>query len=141
MQVTSDLFKVRYCICGSESATEAVESAINRFETATHMKVSPSSFRSEVVIQFLETKVTKVFGFTSSVDYKAWEEWRLPFIVDVTPRDPSNDSAAVLERSRQQQALELELRSRIFDIAQSAAANTSHVGSASVEAKDPVVYP
>ena len=118
-----------------------MESAVNRFEAATHLKVSPSAFRSEFTLKLLERKVTKVFGFTSSVEHHLWEEWKIPFIVDVTPRDPSNDSAAVLERARQQQALELELRSRIFDIAQVAVANTSHVKGANVAATDPMMYP
>lgn len=92
--VVSELFDVGYAKANAAAADKLVEDAVQLFGSVQHTRVSPSAFRGEIALRFYEKRVKRILGFTSSAEKLVWEEWRVPLIVDTTPRTGGDAQSA-----------------------------------------------
>lgn len=94
------------------------------------------------MLSFYEHRKKSFFGLTKSTERVYWEQWSLPVLVNLRPReDHGTDAASTMARERRQADLEAAMRKAILAVATKACSAAEHIPPINFSATSPATYP
>lgn len=138
---SSELFQAQWCSIGMAEVSASVEDAVEQLSLDSLQPRSPTSAGGSVTLSFhTKTTVASLIGLGGTTLRKQFEEWRIPFLVDLQPRAPGDGPADTLHRQRRQADLEKAVRSSLLAVATLAVKQADHVPAVDFAVKAPLHF-